>query len=85
MSLIQAFQGLSLIRHKGEINRRSCGAPATIPLQPSMHKPCFTPPDPSPLTPCLILEVEKHPLKESHSDGTLAEHTPPQRQSNELV
>lgn len=53
MSLIHAFQGLSLIRHKGEINRRSCGAPATIPLQPSMHKPCLPP---WPLTP--------HPLSD---------------------
>lgn len=48
MSLIHAFHGLSLIRHKGEINRRSRGAPASIPLQPSMHKPCLAP---WPLTP----------------------------------
>lgn len=48
MSLIHAFQELSLIPHKGEINRKSCGAPATIPLQPSMHKPCLPP---WPLTP----------------------------------
>lgn len=33
---------------KGEINRRSRGAPASIPLQPSMHKPCLPP---WPLTP----------------------------------
>lgn len=41
------FQGgFSLICHKEEINGRSCGAPATIPLQISMDKPCL-PPDPS--------------------------------------
>lgn len=48
MSFIHAFQRLYLIRHKGEINRRSRGAPASIPLQPSMHKPCLPP---RPLTP----------------------------------
>lgn len=40
----------SLIRHKREINRRSLRAPASIPLQPSMHKPCL-PPEPSPEKP----------------------------------
>lgn len=38
--------GLVLICHKEEINAGSCGAPATIPLQISMDKPCL-PPDPS--------------------------------------
>lgn len=48
MSFIHAFQRLYLIRHEREINRRSRGAPASIPLQPSMHKSCLPP---WPLTP----------------------------------
>lgn len=79
MSLIHAFQGPSVIPHKGEINRRSRGAPASIPLQPSMHKPYLPPLTPYP---CLILVVV-HPLKESHRVGPLADRTP-LRQSNEL-
>lgn len=67
MSLIHAFQGLSLIRHKGEINRRPRGAPASIPLQPSMHKPCLPP---RPLTP--------QPLSDP-SNGASSERIPPCR------
>lgn len=73
MALIHAFQGLPLIRHKEEINRRSRGAPASIPLQPSVQKPCL----PSrPLTPsnpvwswwwCIL---QKNPIVSSSNPTT---------------